>query len=198
MHCKDIMTHEVQWIAPDESVARAAELMALHSWGFLPICSADGTPLGVITDRDIALRVIGKNRLAAQVKVEEVMTTQVHSVGRDCPVDELGEVMAEAGVSRMLVLDQGGRLEGVVSVGDLMVRGPGHTALKTARGLYARAVGESQAGTPHAASNPAPEFFRGARDLASSDEDFTAENPARAEAEGVASGGDNPLKEFPA
>ncbi len=198
MQCKDIMSHEVQWIAPDQSAARAAELMGFYNVGFLPVCSAEGTPLGVITDRDIALRVIEKYRPAAQARVEEVMTAQVHSVGRDCPVTTAGELMMEAGVSRLLVVDEVGHLEGAISLGDLMVRGPGHTALKTARGIYVREMNRRPNGRPHPASNPNPKFFQGARNLVSSDSDYpTVENPARLEAEGVVRGGDNGFREFP-
>jgi CBS domain-containing protein len=196
MHCREFMTHEVQWIAPDQSVARAAELMAFHNLGFLPVCTADGRPLGVITDRDIATRVTGKDQLGSQIRVEEVMTSPIQSVGPDCPIAVAGELMAEAGVSRLLVLDDDGVLEGIVSVADLTMRGPGHIALKTARGIYARETSNRPDGHPHLASDPVPEFFHGARDV-DSDEDFGAGNPARIEAEFVVSGKTNELKEFP-
>ena len=120
----------------------AAKLMAFHNLGLLPICSADGKPLGVITDRDIALRVIGKDRLAAQTVVEDVMSAPVQSVASDCPVDRVGELMTKAGVSRLLVLDESGRLAGLVSVADLLVHSPGKNALETARGIYAREMSD--------------------------------------------------------
>ena len=77
MLCTTIMSHEVQWIPPDATVARAAKLMAFHNLGVLPVCSADGKAIGVITDRDIALRVVGKGRHPAQTKVGDAMTTPV-------------------------------------------------------------------------------------------------------------------------
>jgi CBS domain-containing protein len=197
MHCKEIMSHNVQWIPPDETVAGAAKLMAFHNLGLLPICSPDGKPIGVITDRDIALRVIGKDRLAAQTVVADVMTTPVQSVALDCPVDRAGELMTKAGVSRLLVLDESGHLGGLVSVADLMVHAPGHGASETARGLYARETSDRSLGHPHRATKPTPEFFKGARDHAP-DADSTAENPARVEAQSVVHGGTNDLKEFPA
>ena len=197
MHCKEIMSHNVQWIPPSETVAGAAKLMAFHNLGLLPICSADGKPLGVITDRDIALRVIGKDRLAPQTLVEDVMTTSVQSVAPDCPVDRVGEVMTKAGVSRLLVLDDGGHLAGLVSLADLLVHAPGHNALETARGIYAREMSDRSVGHPHLASKPTPEYFHGARDLHPTDQS-TADNPARTEAENVVHGGTNDFKEFPA
>ena len=199
MHCKEIMSHNVQWIPPGETVAAAAKLMAFHSLGLLPICTPDGKPIGVITDRDIALRVIGKDRLAAQTVVEDVMTTPVQSVAPDCPVDRVGELMTKAGVSRVLVLDERGRLNGMVSVADLMAHVPGHNALRTARELYAREISDHSAGRPHRATKPTPEYFHGARDHTSVLETATENNnPALLEADSVAHGGTNALKEFPA
>ena len=197
MHCKEIMSHNVLWILPGETVAGAAKMMDFNNLGLLPICNAAGKPLGVITDRDIALRVIGKDRLAAQTLVADVMSTPVQSVAPDCPVDRVGELMTQLGVSRLLVLDEHGHLTGLVSVADLLVHGPGHGALATVRGLYARERSDRSAANPHLAANPTPEFFHGARTL-THDDDPIAENPARIEANAVVHGGTNALKEFPA
>ena len=197
MHCKEIMSHNVQWILPSESIAAAAKLMAFHNHGLLPVCSADGRPLGVLTDRDIALRVIGKDRPAAKTVVEDVMTAPVHSVASDCSLESVGELMTKMAVSRLLVIDEGGRLEGLVSVADLLVHAPGKSALETARGLYAREMSDRTVGHPHRASKPTPEYFRGAHDR-TPDSDPAVENPARAEASSVVHGGTNQLKEFPA
>jgi CBS domain-containing protein len=203
MHCKEIMRHDVRWILPGESVAGAAKLMAFHNLGLLPICSDDGIPRGVITDRDIALRVIGMDRLAAQTVVADVMTTPVRSVASDCPVGRLGELMTLWGVSRLLVLDKSGHLDGLVSVADLLVHAPGHTALVTARGLYAREQSEGSVGRPDRATERTPESFHVAQALATDGGDPTggnpaAENTARLESDNVTHGGTNSLKEFPA
>jgi CBS domain-containing protein len=196
MHCKEIMSHNVQWITPGETVVAAAKLMAFHNLGLLPVCGADGKPVGVLTDRDIALRVTGKDLLASQTVVADVMTSPVQSVTADCPVDRAGEIMTKGGISRLLVLDEGGHLTGLVSVADLLVHAPAKTALATARGVYAREVGEPSMGHPHRASKPTPKYFHGVRDI-SPDSDSATENPARTEANSVVHGGTNELKEFP-
>lgn len=197
MQCKEIMSHNVQWILPRETVAAAAKLMAFHNLGLLPVCSADGKPVGVITDRDLALRVIGMDRLAAQTVVEDVMSAPVQTVAGDCPVDRVVEIMTEASVSRLLVLNEDGHLAGVISVADLLVHAPGKKALEAARGLYAREMSDRSVGHPHHASKPTPKYFRGARDV-TPDKDSATENPARTEANSVVHGGTNDLKEFPA
>src|SRR5579862_451752 len=89
MRAEEIMTHEVQWIASDDSVVRAARLMAFHNVGLLPVCGADGKPVGVITDRDIALRAVGEDRPLAETSVRDVMTSSVQFVPRNCPVDRV-------------------------------------------------------------------------------------------------------------
>jgi len=188
MRCREIMSHDVERIPPGETVANAAKLMASQNLGLLPICDPDGKPMGVITDRDIALRVVGKDRLAARTAVEDVMTAPVHSVGPDYPVDRVGELMTKAGVSRLLVVDEDGQLEGLVSVADLLVHAPGLNALVAARAVYARERGARSPAESHCTANPYLEYSQGARALAASGES-TAENPACIEMEPVAHGG---------
>lgn len=197
MQCNEIMSHNVKWILPGETATSAAKLMAFHNLGLLPVCSADGKPLGIITDRDIAVRVVGKDRLASQTVVEAVMSAPARSVLGTCSVDKVGELMAEAGVSSLLVLDDGGRLAGLVGLADLLVHAPGKNAMQAARGIYAREMNDRSAGHPHHAAKPHPEFFHGVRDL-SPEADSPTENPARSEASSVVHGGTNDLKEFPA
>ena len=180
MLCREIMSHDVEWIPPGETVAHAAKRMASRNLGLLPICGPDGKPIGVITDRDIALRVVGKDRLAAQTAVEDVMTAPVRSVGPDCPVGRVGELMTKAGVSRLLVVGEDGQLEGLVSVADLLVHAPGLNALVAARAVYARERSDGSRAESHRTANPYLEYFQGARTLAALAES-TAESSARVE-----------------
>jgi len=198
MQCKEIMSRDVQWILPRETTASAAKLMAFHNLGLLPVCTADGKPVGVITDRDIALRVVGKDRHAAHTLVEDVMSPAVRFVADDCSVEHVGEIMGETRVSRLLVLDQDGNFCGVVSVADLLIHAPGKHALETARSIYARESSDRSQGHPHQGAVPKPEYFHGARDLTADRDSTAAENPARIEADSVVHGGTNNLKEFPA
>lgn len=196
MQCKDIMSHDVQWILPRETAAAAAKLMAFHNVGLLSVCTGDGKPVGVITDRDIALRLVGEDRLAVETLVEDVMSPAVRTVTDDCSVEHVGEVMIEAGVSRLLVLNQDGHFAGIVSLADLLVHSPGKNALETARSIYARESSDRSQGHPHHAAIPRPEYFQGARDT-SPNRESVGENSARTEANSVVHGGTNDLKEFP-
>jgi CBS domain-containing protein len=197
MQCKEVMRPNIQWASPRENIAAAAKLMALHNLRLLPVCDPDGKPVGVISDRDIALRVIGRDRLAAQTAVEDVMSVPVRSVADDYPVDRVGGIMLEAGVSRLVVLDEGGHLAGLVSVADLLVHLPGKIALDAARAMHARETSDRSSGDSDSTPKPIPEFFTGARDLTQDQPNLGGENAARDEANSVVHGGTNELKEFP-
>jgi CBS domain-containing protein len=197
MQCKNIMSHNVQWILPRKTVASAAKLMSFHNLGLLPVCNLDGMPIGIVTDRDIALRVVGKDRLAEETVVEDVMSAPVLFVAPDCPVERVAELMTKDRVSRLLVLDDSGRLAGIVSLVDLLVHAPGKETLEAARSIYARETGDRSTDHPHLASMMIPEYFHGTRDL-SPDIVSAGENSARIEANSVVHGGTNSLKEFPA
>ena len=198
MRCEEIMSQDVQWIRPDETVARTAKFMAFHNLGLLPVCNADGKAIGVITDRDIALRVVGRNRPTAKTKVGDVMTAPVQFVPPDCPADRAGEMMVSAGVSRLLVLDDKGQLKGLVSLGDLLVHESAGPALDTARGIYARETPDQPTvGHPHPATEPTPEYFHGAHDRGPAEESAPEAEAARLEAKDVNRGGDRSSKEFP-
>jgi CBS domain-containing protein len=192
MRCGEIMSHDVEWIPPGETVANAAKLMASQNLGLLPICGPDGKPIGVITDRDIALRVVGKDRLAARTAVEDVMTAPVHSVGPDYPVDRVGELMTKVGVSRLLVVDEDGHLEGLVSVADILVHTPGLNALVAARAVFARERSARSPAESHRTANPYLEYFQGARALAASGQS-AAEDSAPVETRRMVHGGTNDL-----
>jgi CBS domain-containing protein len=197
MLCRKIMSQDVQWVGPSDSAAYAARVMAFHNLGFLPVCSKDGKPLGVLTDRDIALRVVGEDRPISQTLVAEIMTFPLHSVPADFSLEEAGEVMTKEGISRLLVLDENGFLLGILGIGDLIVRGPGRVSLKIAHGVYAREIPIKSSGQPRLAEPPNPEFFRGRRDSFSGQSPDSQQNTARLEAESVIRGGVNDLKEFP-
>ena len=192
MRCTEIMSHDVERIPPGETVAHAAKRMASRNLGLLPICGPDGKPIGVITDRDIALRVVGKDRLAARTMVADVMSAPVHSVGPDYPVNRVGELMTKAGVSRLLVVDEDGHLEGLVSVADLLVHAPGLNALVAARAVYARERRARSPAESQRTANPYLEYFQNARALVASGES-TAEDSARFDTKRVAYGGTNDL-----
>jgi CBS domain-containing protein len=188
MLCREIMRQDVQWVLPDSTVAAAARLMDSNNLHLLPVCGGDGKPLGVLTDRDIALRVVARGRPPELTRVDEVMTAPPLFVSPDAPADRIAEIMNHEGTSRLLVIDRDGNLEGIVVLSDLLLVAPSDVTLTAARGVL---------GTVHRSSRgpsaPTEEYEGTGRDELSTE----TENPARAEAETVVRGGTNELKEFP-
>src|SRR5262245_38020700 len=117
MKVQDIMTTNVECIAPDTSIQEAAERMKSLDVGFLPICEKDRL-IGTVTDRDIVIRGIAENR-NNQTSARTVMTSEVFYCFENDNVEKCAEHMKEKDVRRMLVLDQNKRLVGVVSLGDI-------------------------------------------------------------------------------
>lgn len=118
MHVADVMTHDVECIYQDASVAEAAQRMRLLDVGLLPVW--DGERLvGVVTDRDITVRATAEGHDPAQMKVREIMTPRIVACFDDEEVATAAKFMGEKQLRRLLVTDQDGTLAGIVSLGDL-------------------------------------------------------------------------------
>ncbi len=121
MKIREVMTDSVVRIRPEESVAVAARALAHYNIGMLPVCGADGTLCGVVTDRDIVTRCLAAERAPAQTCVRDVMTGTVVSVPPDMEVGAAASLMGKRQIRRLPVTNQG-RLCGMVSLCDLAVR----------------------------------------------------------------------------
>jgi CBS domain-containing protein len=111
------MTRDVQTVRPDQPVQQAASFMLSADAGSIPV--TDGERLiGMITDRDIAVRGIAKG-YGPDTPVREIMTGDVICARADEDVGDVASRMSEAQVRRLPVLDEDERLCGIVSLGDL-------------------------------------------------------------------------------
>jgi CBS domain-containing protein len=117
MQVRDLMTRDVTTAHPEENVQWAAHAMAELDVGALPVGEHDRL-VGMITDRDIALRCIGKGK-GPQTKVREIMTTDVKYCFADQEVDEVAANMADVQLRRLPVVDRDKRLVGILSLGDI-------------------------------------------------------------------------------
>ena len=117
----DVMTRDVQLARPEQSIREAAELMARADVGSLPVSDNDRL-VGMVTDRDLALRVLTEGKDPARTKVREVMTAGTHYVFDDEDLDSATEKMEREQVRRMPVLNHAKRLVGIVSLGDVARR----------------------------------------------------------------------------
>ncbi len=119
---RDRMSRDVRLAAPDQTIREAARAMAELGVGALPV--ADGDRLvGMVTDRDVALRVAAEGRDPAQTKVREVMTPEVRYVFEDEDLHRAADTMAEQQVRRLPVVNRAKRLVGIVSLGDMATTG---------------------------------------------------------------------------
>lgn len=120
MIVKNICTKDVQYVSPDTSLSKVAQLMEQHDCGSI-LVGEDDKLTGVITDRDIALRCVAKYKDPAVMMAGECQTPQVLYCYENDEAKDVLDNMAKNKVRRMVVLDnqQDKRLVGIVSFGDL-------------------------------------------------------------------------------
>jgi CBS domain-containing protein len=114
----DVMTRDVQTLTPDDTVMLAAQAMDELDVGAIPVCDGDRL-IGMITDRDIAVRAVAQNLAGETTRLEDVMTDEPLTCYEDQSVEDVLETMREAQLRRLPVIDQHRRLVGIVSLGDL-------------------------------------------------------------------------------
>ncbi len=120
MRCDEILQHEVTFVRPGDHVHVAATKMREANIGFLPVCEEDSTVVGVLTDRDLAMRIVA-DQWSGATPVRDVMTTEGLVTCR--PDDELevaADLMREHQVERVVITDEEDRLLGVVSLADVV------------------------------------------------------------------------------
>jgi CBS domain-containing protein len=117
MKVSEVMTREVQTVQPHQPVQEAANFMLSADAGSIPVTEGDRL-IGMITDRDIAVRGIAKG-YGPDTPVRELMTDDLVIVRADDDVQDAATKMSEAQVRRLPVIDQDERLCGIVSLGDL-------------------------------------------------------------------------------
>lgn len=121
MKVSQCMTRDVRIADPSETLQEAARTMAEIDAGFLPVGENDRL-VGIITDRDIAIRAVGTGR-SPDAKVRDVMSEEIRYCYADDDVDAILDNMGEQQIRRLPVVDRDKRLVGVVSITDLAANG---------------------------------------------------------------------------
>ncbi|MDB5752142.1 MAG: histidine kinase [Ramlibacter sp.] len=121
---QDVMTRDVQTVSPQETVQRAAQLMDELNVGAIPVLDGDKL-VGMITDRDITVRSTAAGQDPGSTKVTDVMSTDVRTCTMDQSVQDVLDQMADVQIRRVPVLDDSGKIIGIVSLGDVATK---HTA----------------------------------------------------------------------
>ena len=144
MLIKEVMTANPTCCKPTDKLDSVAKLMLDHDCGEIPVC--DGTKLiGVITDRDITCRAVAVGKTPANVPVSEVMTRDVHTIAEDDKLEEALELMEKKLVRRLPVVNDSGRIVGIVSQADLVAKAPMLKVARTIRSVSKRTRGHARA-----------------------------------------------------
>jgi len=118
------MTKDPVCCLPNDSVAKAAELMKSGNIGSIPVVENEQTKklVGIVTDRDLALKIIAEGRDAKSTKVETVMTHKVVTCHADDDLQKALDAMTEHQLRRIPVVDNDNRIVGIIAQADVATR----------------------------------------------------------------------------
>lgn len=133
MKVSEIMSRSVEMVDPNTSLREAARRMRDQDIGALPVSENDRL-VGMITDRDIAVRVVAEGRDPDNTRVREAMSEGVYYCSADSSVEDSARIMAERQVHRLPVVDQDRRLIGIVATADI-ARAQGDSAQRAVEGI---------------------------------------------------------------
>ena len=136
---RDIMTSNPETCRPSDLIRDVARIMADRDTGVVPVIDDSRKIIGLITDRDIVVRLVAEGKDPAKAHVNDAMTKSIRSVKEDTPLDEVTRLMSSAQIRRVPVVNQRDEIIGIVSVGDIATetgdRGKvGHTIEKISEG----------------------------------------------------------------
>jgi CBS domain-containing protein len=138
MQCQDLMKSDVETCHVDDTVAVAARKMKERGIGFLPVCNERGMPMGILTDRDIVLRVVAEGLDANLRSVVDVMTLEIISCRGEDDIAVAAAQMAQNHKSRIVVVGDDGAVCGVISLSDIAQETEPEEAGETLRDVSGR------------------------------------------------------------
>ena len=113
LYAKDIVEPEFLSMRPQTTLLEAAKVMADRHHGFVLVTSAEGRPIGIVTEWDILAKVVAEGRDPAQVRLEELMTRSLVFAEANEGIDRVAQIMADKGIRRVLV-QRDGKVIGVI------------------------------------------------------------------------------------
>ena len=117
MKSRDFMTTEIETVTADQTAKEAAGFMLRADTGSIPVCD-EGKVIGMITDRDIAVRAVAHGK-SPDTRIREVMTDDVKYCFDDDDVEDVARNMADIQVRRLPVVNRDKRLVGIVAIADI-------------------------------------------------------------------------------
>jgi CBS domain-containing protein len=131
MRVKDVMVRSAASCTPQTNLAEATEIFWNRNCGMLPVVNSEGNVIGVVTDRDVCIALGTRNRMAAEIPVEEVISGKLFLCKPDDDIRSALVTMARAQVRRLPVINVEGRLEGILSMDDVILHADPRTAGRT-------------------------------------------------------------------
>jgi len=121
---RDVMTKNLVCATPDDNVAEVARLMRENDIGPVPIVDSGDSKrlLGIVTDRDLAMKVVAEGRDPSSTKVRDVMTKEVVTCRADDEVEDTLQAMSKHQLRRILVVDENDTLVGIIAQADVATR----------------------------------------------------------------------------
>ncbi|AKA70990.1 CBS domain-containing protein [Clostridium scatologenes] len=119
MKVQDIMTKCVVSLNAEDNVERAAQLMRKHNIGAIPVCNGDKV-IGIVTDRDIAIRSSAEGQNSQKQTVREIMSSNPVVGDPSMDIEDASRIMSERQIRRLPIMESN-NLVGVVSLGDIAV-----------------------------------------------------------------------------
>ena len=135
MKISDVMTTELETVTPDQTAKDAAGFMLSADTGSIPVCD-NGKVIGMITDRDIAVRGVAEGR-GPETSVRDLMSKDIVCAREDDDVASIAQKMSDSQVRRLPVVDANQKLVGMVSLGDLSRETDNGAANKALEGVSA-------------------------------------------------------------
>ena len=119
MKARDLMTPNPAQVTPADTLQRVSQLMAEHDCGCIPVVNPeDHSLVGVITDRDIAIRAVAEGR-PATTPIGDIMTPDPEVVRPTDDLDEVERLMSDRQIRRVVVVDDTGECVGIIAQADL-------------------------------------------------------------------------------
>jgi CBS domain-containing protein len=124
MKVKKLMTTDAGYCSAEENLTKAVEIMWQRDCGAVPVVDGEMKPVGMITDRDIAIAASSKNRKPSQIKITEIISNKIFTCLETDDAEEALRKMRRAKIKRLPVVGEDGALVGVISITDLILKAP--------------------------------------------------------------------------
>lgn len=123
-NCSEVMTREPACCEPGDSVSRVAGIMKREDVGSVPVVESheDKKLIGIVTDRDLVVKVLAEGADMERSTVRDAMTPNPASCRENDPIEKAVKLMSERQVRRMPIVDDQGRLSGIIAQADVATR----------------------------------------------------------------------------